>query len=257
MEKGKELTSIDQTVLQEYLVDWQRFEDEGILKLHKKYTLSEYKDVLELVQQIGGIAESHNHHPKLIVEYKSIDVHWWSHDISQLSKRDYICAGAIDVIIQKCDNKNILNNVYKFPINKYVPSINKKPKNHMDFYHLLSNKHILNEHNFKKHSEFLYGIDLFNAGYFWETHEVLEDVWNQAGRKSELARAVQSIIFFAAAKLKQLKNDNKSATKHFASAKSYMPSEYKKFLGINLEQYFLEIEKNEHNNGVISKITMA
>jgi hypothetical protein len=28
---------------------------------------------------------------------------------------------------------------------------------------------------------YLYGIDLFNHGYWWEAHEALEDVWLAAG----------------------------------------------------------------------------
>ncbi len=252
----RELTSIEQSILNNYLGDWERYEDDGIFKLQKVFHFECYKKVLEMVQKIGSMAEIKNHHPLLKVEYKTIDVHWWSHDISGLSLRDYLCAAAVDVLVQNNRGIRLLNGDYKLPSEKYVPGVNKKPLEHMEFYHLLSNKEALNEHNTMDHQEFHYGIDLFNTGYFWETHEVLEDVWNRAGRKSELARAIQSIIFFAAAKLKQLKGDFKSASKHFSSAKSCMTPNNVKFLGIDYESYLSEIEMSAEKSGIVSKITI-
>ena len=39
----------------------------------------------------------------------------------------------------------------------------------------------LNHEDWRECEEFLYGIDLFNAGYWWECHEVLEGLWHAAG----------------------------------------------------------------------------
>jgi hypothetical protein len=51
---------------------------------------------------------------------------------------------------------------------------------------------------------YLYGIDLFNHGYWWEAHEALERVWLAAGQKSTLCgRFVQGLIQLAAAQLKR------------------------------------------------------
>ena len=40
-------------------------------------------------------------------------------------------------------------------------------------------------HDWYACEEYLYGIDLFNHGYWWEAHEALEAVWAAAGRRTE------------------------------------------------------------------------
>lgn len=62
---------------------------------------------------------------------------------------------------------------------------------------------------------YLYGIDLYNFGYWWEAHEVLEGLWHAAGRTSPNARFVQGIIHVAAAQL-NLHRGNEAAARRQA-----------------------------------------
>lgn len=48
----------------------------------------------------------------------------------------------------------------------------------------------------------LYGLRLFNAGYYWEAHEVLEVVWMNAAPNSRERHLVQGVIHLANALLK-------------------------------------------------------
>lgn len=50
--------------------------------------------------------------------------------------------------------------------------------------------------------EYLYGLDLFNEGYWWECHEVMEGLWHAAGLGTSAGHALQAIIQCAAAHLK-------------------------------------------------------
>jgi uncharacterized protein len=50
--------------------------------------------------------------------------------------------------------------------------------------------------------EYLYGIDLFNHGYYWEAHEVWEGLWVACGRRGPTATYLQALISLAAAGLK-------------------------------------------------------
>ena len=59
---------------------------------------------------------------------------------------------------------------------------------------------------------FLYGIDLFNDGYWWECHEAMEGLWHVAGRGSPAGHTLQAVIQCAAAHLKVL-------TKNFSGAR--------------------------------------
>ena len=49
---------------------------------------------------------------------------------------------------------------------------------------------------------FLIGLDLFNAGYYWEAHEAWEGLWVVAGRTGLLASFLKGLIKLAAAGVK-------------------------------------------------------
>ena len=51
-------------------------------------------------------------------------------------------------------------------------------------------------------SRWLYALDLFNAGFYWEAHEVWESFWNALGRKTPEALSIQGLIHLAAAAVK-------------------------------------------------------
>jgi hypothetical protein len=51
-------------------------------------------------------------------------------------------------------------------------------------------------------SPWLYALDVFNAGFYWEAHEAWEHFWNALGRTTPEARCVQGLIHLAAAAVK-------------------------------------------------------
>jgi 4a-hydroxytetrahydrobiopterin dehydratase len=240
-------------VLSNYLDDWEFFHETGVDKIRKKFEIIGYENILEAVQSIGQLAQEYNHHPEMLVEYKYLTVTWWSHDINGLSSRDYCCAGGVDLVLS---DKNYYNKIYKCPREKYIPGENKKPSEHMQFFHSLYEGDPLNESNYLKHDGFLYGIDLFNHGYFWETHEVFELLWNQVGKKNKIANVLQSVIFFAAALLKCNSKQLKSANKHFESAKRVWPKDKEEVFGINTIGYFKHIEETQSTYKNVNKITV-
>ena len=56
--------------------------------------------------------------------------------------------------------------------------------------------------DWQRSSDYLFGCDLYNHGYWWECHEVLEGLWRAAGRGSQQGRFLQGLIQLAAAQLK-------------------------------------------------------
>jgi hypothetical protein len=60
----------------------------------------------------------------------------------------------------------------------------------------------LNHSDWRECEHYLYGIDLFNEGYWWECHEVLEGLWHAAGIGTPAAHVLQAVIQCAAAHLK-------------------------------------------------------
>ena len=49
---------------------------------------------------------------------------------------------------------------------------------------------------------FLYGVDLFNRGYWWEAHAAWESLWRQTERNSRSRRFFRGLIQLSAALLK-------------------------------------------------------
>jgi hypothetical protein len=66
--------------------------------------------------------------------------------------------------------------------------------------------------------DFLYGVDLFNAGYFWEAHVFWERLWALEETPREVRRVLQSIIQTAAACLKARQGEIAGARKLLARA---------------------------------------
>jgi hypothetical protein len=49
---------------------------------------------------------------------------------------------------------------------------------------------------------YLYGLDLFNHGYYWEAHEAWEGLWHACGRAGTVADLLKGLIKLAAAGVK-------------------------------------------------------
>lgn len=58
---------------------------------------------------------------------------------------------------------------------------------------------------------FLYGVDLFNRGYWWEAHEAWESLWKTAGRRTELGLFLQGLIQVSVSQLKLLQGFGEAA----------------------------------------------
>jgi len=84
---------------------------------------------------------------------------------------------------------------------------------------------------------YLYGIDLFNHGYWWEAHETLEAVWVAAGRQTETGLFIQGLIQVAAAHLKKLQGFNDVAKRMATEGLEKMRCIKGIYLGIDISTF--------------------
>ena len=70
---------------------WDLIND-GIKKLKKEFSFSNYSDSVDFSNKIAYMAEQEDHHPQIILEWGKVTVIWWSHKIKGLHKNDFICA---------------------------------------------------------------------------------------------------------------------------------------------------------------------
>jgi hypothetical protein len=66
--------------------------------------------------------------------------------------------------------------------------------------------------------EWLWAVDLFNHGYWWESHEALEALWHAAGRTTPPARFAQSLVHLSAACLNRRRGHDEAARRQAARA---------------------------------------
>jgi predicted metal-dependent hydrolase len=60
----------------------------------------------------------------------------------------------------------------------------------------------LDESSYTTNESYLFAIDLFNHGYYWEAHEEWEQLWHLAGRTGPTADLLKGLIKLAAAGVK-------------------------------------------------------
>lgn len=89
---------------------------------------------------------------------------------------------------------------------------------------------------------YLYGIDLFNHGYWWEAHEALETVWLAAGQKSTACGVfVQGLIQLAGAQLKRFIAEPRGAQSLTRAGIAKLSLVEGVYLGIAIESFIAEV----------------
>ena len=75
---------------------WQVETVDGVDRLVREFSFGNFAEALEFTNRIGAIAEEVQHHPKLVTEWGSCEVSWWSHEMGGLHRNDYILAARTD-----------------------------------------------------------------------------------------------------------------------------------------------------------------
>ena len=65
-------------------------------KLVKNFRFQNFKEALKFINNVGEIAESMNHHPKIINIYNTVRLELWTHDKNTISDLDFQLADKID-----------------------------------------------------------------------------------------------------------------------------------------------------------------
>ena len=71
---------------------------------------------------------------------------------------------------------------------------------------------------------FCFAVDLFNHGYYWESHEVWESLWHACGRRGTAADFLKSLIKLAAAGVKVAEGRRRLAAASAAGTRTACPN---------------------------------
>ncbi len=84
------------TQLRNEIPEWKLVEEDGVPKLQRLFSFSNFADALAFANRVGELAESLGHHPALLTEWGRVTVTWWTHKIHGLHRNDFICAARTD-----------------------------------------------------------------------------------------------------------------------------------------------------------------
>jgi predicted metal-dependent hydrolase len=90
---------------------------------------------------------------------------------------------------------------------------------------------------------YLYGIDLFNQGYYWEAHETWEDIWHACGRTGEMADFMKGLIQLAVAGVKVREGIPKGVRRHAERAAELFEQIISRLAGKSLRYMGLDLNE--------------
>jgi uncharacterized protein len=94
----------------------------------------------------------------------------------------------------------------------------------------------LDPDDFEASGEYRFAIDLFNHGFYWEAHEVLEGLWLAAGKTGTVAELLKGLIKLCAAGVKEQQGMSGGVQKHMEAARAHFArvfTERREVLGLN------------------------
>jgi predicted metal-dependent hydrolase len=150
--------------------------------------------------------------------------------------------------IMKTDPTNMFNsfipNIMRYtnialPAYRYIPKLNLHPSLLKDIVHIPEiqiSDEAFSEKSWSDSLYYLYAIDLFNYGYYWEVHEVLEKLWMKKGKNSPIGFFLQGLIQLSVALLKNMQS-NPVGMKLLAKKALYkLNSQTGIYLGIDIDK---------------------
>lgn len=79
---------------------WAVINEESQQRLHRVFKFKNFEQALAAAQRVGEYADQVDHHPRLIIEWGSLAVTWWSHKIGGLHRNDFICAARSSELVK-------------------------------------------------------------------------------------------------------------------------------------------------------------
>jgi hypothetical protein len=130
----------------------------------------------------------------------------------------------------------------EFPAYVFVPGKNPHPKKSGGHMEGLSDPVVspINPDRPQESDDLRFGLDLYNFGFFWESHVFFEALWNSHGRVGSIADFLKALIKLGAAGVKDLIDQPKFADEHRDRARELFEavrtSEGEEFMGFDLQE---------------------
>jgi len=135
---------------------------------------------------------------------------------------------------------------FDLPVYKFVPGLAVHPAKNVEIPHiphLPDSGEAFSLQNWQQSQRYLYAIDLFNLGYYWEVHEVLEKIWLSIGKNSAEGEFIQGLIQLSVALLKNIVKNHQGVQRLYEKALPKLKKQQGIFLGIDVEDFLQQFQK--------------
>lgn len=139
-----------------------------------------------------------------------------------------------------------------FPPYRFVPGLHPHPTadpNGHSFHHAVPTAAIagISAERWSESSDYLFGVDLHNHGFWWEAHEAWEGVWRTAGKQTTPGRFLQGLIQTAALHLKFHQGQRAGFDRLWVSSRTYLAQAMAetvagRYLGLSLPTFLASVE---------------
>jgi 4a-hydroxytetrahydrobiopterin dehydratase len=82
------------------LEGWKLHGDGAEVAIEKTFAFGSYLQTMAFANAVAYLAEQKNHHPAMLVQWRSCSVRFNTHDAGGVTKTDFECAALVDALVQ-------------------------------------------------------------------------------------------------------------------------------------------------------------
>lgn len=70
------------------------------MAIEKRYDFTNHHEAMAFTNAVAWVSHRENHHPEIILGYRTVAIRYWTHAIGGLSENDFICAAKIEKLFE-------------------------------------------------------------------------------------------------------------------------------------------------------------
>ena len=81
------------------LEGWKLFGNGPDVAIEKTFHFGNHLETMAFANAVAFVAQSHNHHPEMLIGYQHCSVRWSTHAVQGISIADFQCAARVDALL--------------------------------------------------------------------------------------------------------------------------------------------------------------
>ncbi len=137
-----------------------------------------------------------------------------------------------------------------FPAYRFIPRLTPHPYRDPDghsYGQAMPSAAAIEPTRWRESEDFLFGIDCFNFAYWWESHEILEEIWHAVGHTSEQGQFLQGVIQIAAGYLHQFSGRAEPANRQIEAGLRRLSAIPDHYMGVNVREFSSTVRATFHH----------